>query len=83
MVGRAADRPVWPGSWWERAADMMRVDLAAAGVPEVVNDEEGVFHSLRHSYTSLLAEFAPVKVTQELSRHSTPVLTLGRYSHAG
>jgi hypothetical protein len=23
-----------------------------------------------------------VKVTQELSRHSTPVLTLGRYTHA-
>ncbi|HJZ53720.1 MAG TPA: hypothetical protein VKE74_02110, partial [Gemmataceae bacterium] len=40
-----------------------------------------LFHSLRHTYTSLLARSAPVKVTQELARHSTPVLTLGRYTH--
>lgn len=38
---------------------------------------------MRHSYTTLLAAVAPVKVTQELSRHSTPVLTIGRYAHAG
>jgi integrase len=83
LAGRPADRPVWPGTWHPRAADMLRADLAAAGVPLVVDDEEAVFHSLRHSYTTLLSQVAPVKVTQELARHSTPVLTLGLYSHAG
>src|SRR5207248_820354 len=33
LADRPADEPVWPGSWHERAADMLRIDLAAAGVP--------------------------------------------------
>lgn len=83
LAGRPADRPIWPGSWPDRAADMLRADLAAAGLPDVVNDEEAAFHSLRHSYTTLLAAVASVKTVQELARHSTPVLTLARYTHSG
>ncbi len=79
LSDRSSVHPVWPGTWYTKAADMFREDLAAAAVPEVA----AVFHSLRHSYTSLLAEVAPVKVAQELSRHSTPTLTIGRYAHAG
>jgi len=42
------------------------------------------FHALRHTYITRLAQSgASVKVAQELARHSTPVLTLGRYSHIG
>jgi integrase len=82
LRGRPVDRPVWPGTWSSRSADMLKADLAAAGIPVLVDDEAALFHSLRHSYTSLLARSAPVKVTQELARHSTPVLTIGRYSHA-
>lgn len=41
------------------------------------------FHSTRHTYISgIVAGGAPVKTAQELARHSTPVLTIGRYSHA-
>jgi len=41
------------------------------------------FHALRHTYISgIVASGASVKVAQELARHSTPVLTIGRYSHA-
>ena len=40
------------------------------GVPEV-----------RHTYVTMLAKSAPVKVTQELSRHSTSTLTIDRDSH--
>jgi len=40
------------------------------------------FHALRHTYISrLVRSGANVKVVQELARHSTPTLTLGRYSH--
>jgi len=40
------------------------------------------FHSTRHTYISaIVAGGASVKVAQELARHSTPVLTIGRYSH--
>jgi len=40
------------------------------------------FHALRHTYISrLVASGAGLKVAQELARHSTPTLTLGRYAH--
>ena len=40
------------------------------------------FHALRHSYiTWLVASGANVSVCQALARHSTPMLTLGVYSH--
>ena len=62
---------------------MMRADLKAAGIPYV--DERGRyadFHSLRHTYVSRVVESgATVKVAQELARHSSPSLTIGRYSH--
>jgi site-specific recombinase XerD len=40
------------------------------------------FHGLRVAYISaLVAGGASVKTAQELARHSTPALTIGRYSH--
>jgi len=40
------------------------------------------FHALRHTYVSrLVRSGANIKVAQELARHSTPTLTLGRYAH--
>jgi len=40
------------------------------------------FHALRHPYISrLVASGANIKVAQELARHSTATLTLGRYAH--
>jgi hypothetical protein len=41
------------------------------------------FHSTRHTYiSSIVAGGATVKTAQELARHSSPALTIGRYSHA-
>jgi hypothetical protein len=66
---------------------MLRVDLAAAGVPycvEGVNGNEYAdFHALRHTFVSALAaaEVGP-KELQTLARHSDPRLTLGLYTHA-
>jgi integrase len=40
------------------------------------------FHATRHTYISgIVAGGASVKTAQELARHSTPNLTIGRYSH--
>jgi integrase len=40
------------------------------------------FHGLRHLYISAIVNSgASVKVAQELARHSTPTLTIGRYAH--
>jgi hypothetical protein len=40
------------------------------------------FHALRHTHISrLAASGANTKVAQELARHSSPMLTLGRYAH--
>lgn len=40
------------------------------------------FHSLRHAFISAVVNSgASVKVAQELARHGSPTLTIGRYSH--
>jgi len=72
-----------PKGW--RAAEMLREDLERAGIAS--EDEQGRvndFHSLRHTFASLLARanVAP-RIAQALMRHSDPRLTLGVYSHLG
>lgn len=82
LSGRPTDRAIWPGRWHRRAAEMLRFDLAAAGIEYV--DGEGEFfdfHSLRGQFCTALAlaDVAP-KIAQELARHSTPMLTFGLYA---
>ena len=76
---------LWPGSWAGKAAEMLRGDLEAAGVP--VEDSAGHvldFHSLRHTFgTNLALAGVPPKIAQELMRHSDINLTMGTYSHVG
>jgi hypothetical protein len=41
------------------------------------------FHATRHTFISgIVAGNASVKTAQELARHSTPVLTIGKNAHA-
>jgi integrase len=85
LAGKLASDPVWPGAWKDEAADMLRVDLDAAGIAYA--DEDGRvcdFHALRHSYVTLLSRsgVAP-KMAQELARHSDIRLTMNVYTHAG
>lgn len=51
------------------------------------NDDDGRvvdFHSLRHTFVSLLARAGVgPRVAQSLARHSTPLLTFGTYAHLG
>jgi integrase len=80
--------PLWPAKALGRTAYMLKRDLAAAGLPYVVDTPEGPrhldFHALRHTYSTLVIEAgATVKEAQVLLRHKDPGLTIGRYTHAG
>jgi hypothetical protein len=85
LDGGHADAPVWPGTWVEKAAKMLRRDPEAAGVPYVDGDGGNCdFHSSRHRFgTELAVPDVSTKVLQTLMRHSTITLTSGRYTHAG
>jgi excisionase family DNA binding protein len=89
LKGKRADSVVWPGAWHADgdAAEMLRIDLEAAGVPYVVEGPDGLlyadFHSLRHSYVRLLDESgATLKEAMQLARHSDPKLTAAIYGRA-
>jgi integrase len=85
LNGKLRDQVVWPGKWFRDAAEMLRVDLEAAGIP--YRDEAGRvadFHALRHSYITLLERSGvSPKLAQELARHSDIRLTMNVYTHAG
>ena len=69
-----------PAKW--DMVDMLRADMAAAEIRE--SDGGGVldFHSLRHTFLTMLANSGVhPKVAQDLARHSDINLTLSRYSH--
>jgi len=81
LASKAPGEPVLrlPG---RRSAEMLRVDLAAAGVPYTTSAGRFDFHAHRHGYISeVVAGGASVRTAQELARHSTPTLTIGRYGH--
>jgi len=53
-------------------AEMLRVDLDAAGVPYETDEGVADFHASRGTYISnLVASGVSVKTCQELARHST------------
>ncbi len=83
LSAKPANQPVWPGTWHNDAAQMIRQDLDAAGLS--YTDDSGKvfdFHALRHQYVSnLVAAGIHPKVAQQLARHSTIGLTMDRYTH--
>ena len=87
LVCKPAGLPVWPGGWVDNAADMLRIDLDAAGIPYAVDGPDGPlyadFHSLRHSFIALLDRSgATLKEAMQLARHSDPKLTMAVYGRA-
>ncbi len=87
LDGKPASAPVWPGTWHEDAAEMLRLDLSAAGVEYIAKGANGPeyrdFHSLRHAYVAMLDRAGcTLKEAMQLARHSDPKLTLARYGKA-
>ncbi|MCZ2342745.1 MAG: tyrosine-type recombinase/integrase [Bacteroidales bacterium] len=87
LAGKPTTGPIWPGTWSEHAAEMLRGDLETAGIPYKVETSDGPkyadFHSLRHTFVTLLGiRGADPRTLQALAGHSTPILT-ARYSHRG
>src|SRR5262249_11335911 len=87
LRGKPPGEPVWPGTWAStlKAAEMLRIDLEAAGIPYAAEGPAGPlfadFHALRHSYITALGKGGvDLRTAQELAGHSTPLLT-ARYSH--
>jgi len=73
--------PLWPGRWYRKAAEMLRVDLTAAKIPYKTPDGVFDFHSLRVTYvTELVRSGAHPKIVQTLARHSTIALTMHQYT---
>ena len=77
----------FPGTWHEKAARMMRIDLAAAGIPHRIDSPDGIltldFHALRHTFVHALKR-AGVRVDDaaRLARHSDVKLTLAIYGQS-
>ena len=87
LAGRAGGAPVWPGTWHEKGAEMLRIDLDAAGISYEVEGPDGPlfadFHALRHSYVALLDRAGlTLKQAMQLARHSDPKLTMAVYGRA-
>jgi len=85
LAKHPAQQPVWPGSWVERAARMLRHDLKAADIPFTICGSDGEeardFHALRNCYISnVIRAGADLKQAMTLARHSDPKLTAGRYA---
>jgi hypothetical protein len=85
LADKPADQPVWPGSWREDAAEMLRIDLEAAGIAYIIEGPDGPlyadFHALWHSYLTLGGQSGiDLRTLQELAGHSSPTIT-ARYSH--
>jgi hypothetical protein len=71
----------------KKAAEMVSIDLEAAGIPYVVEGTDGPlyadFHSLRHSFIAMLDRSgATLKESMQLARHSDPKLTMAVYGRA-
>jgi hypothetical protein len=86
---KPAGWPVWPGRWHGDgdAAEMLRIDLEAAGVPYAVGGPDGPlyadFHALRHTFIRLLDKGgATLKGAMQLARHSDPKLTMAVFGRA-
>lgn len=63
-------------------AEMLRGDLAAAGVDYQTDQGFADFHALRHTFISNLARAGVMpNVAKELARHSTITLTMDYYTH--
>jgi integrase len=82
LQGKPAGQAVWGGTWARdrKGAEMLRLDLEAAGIPYAIDGPDGPlyadFHALQHTYLTLGSRAGiDLRTLQELAGHSSPVLT--------
>ncbi len=72
---RPKGSPVWPGGWFDNAAEMLRIDLEAAGVAELTDAGNAHFHSFRHTFTTKVARTTSnTKVGMSLTGHKSAAM---------
>jgi hypothetical protein len=49
LSGRPAGQPVWPGTWPEKAAEMLRIELDACGIPYATDGPDGPLYADFHA----------------------------------
>ncbi|BBO34563.1 tyrosine-type recombinase/integrase [Lacipirellula parvula] len=82
LRGKSKNEPIWPGKWYRKAAEMLRADLLAAGVPYRADGRALDFHALRATFiTGLARAGVHPRTAQILARHSTVELTMQVYTH--
>jgi len=68
--------------WKDAGADMLKADLEVAGIEYETDEGVADFHSLRHTFGTLLAQSGVLpQEAQRLMRHSDINLTMGIYTH--
>lgn len=79
---KSPDERLWSGNWTKVGAEMIRIDLAGAGIP--YQDDRGHvfdFHALRRQFVSMMVKSGvEPKSAQLLARHSVITLTLDLYT---
>lgn len=83
LAGKRPGQKLWPRI--EAAAELVRLDLEAAGVSVVDGDgHRADFHALRHTFGTWLALGGVMpQLCQRLMRHSSMDLTMRLYTHLG
>ena len=83
LENKSPTQKLWPGGWWRRSSDMLKLDLKDAEI-EAVDAAGRVidFHGQRTTFITGLARagIAPA-MAQKLARHSDVNLTLNTYTH--
>jgi integrase/recombinase XerC len=65
-----------------KTSEMLQADLAQAGIEYKTDQGYADFHSLRHTFGTILAKSgAAPQIAQKLMRHSDPRLTQNYYTH--
>lgn len=69
------------GGKLDRTAEMLKLDLKAAGIPYILDGKVFDFHALRHTFVTSLRSVSS-RTAQALARHQSSEMT-DRYTHIG
>jgi len=87
LVEYFAARPAMPAArafpgGWGKAWEMLKADLKSAEIPYHTREGDADFHSLRHTFGTMLARSGVLpQHAQKLMRHSSVDLTMNLYTH--